>query len=160
MNMQNTVRLQRLLARGAPAHAQGFKPTRPIEFVSHTGPGGGNDVLARRIAHIAEQEKLLPVRFQVVNKPGGGSVTAMTYMAEKKGEPHTHRRVRQHVGDRADDQRRGESHVQGPDADRAAGDRAGGGRGESRFAVQDAEGFHRRARARIRGSSSSRAARR
>jgi len=73
----------------APAGAQGFKPTRPIEFVSHTGPGGGNDVLARRIALIAEQEKLLPVRFQVVNKPGGGSVTAMTYMAEKKGETHS-----------------------------------------------------------------------
>ena len=76
-------------ACAAPAHAQSFKPTRPIEFVSHTGPGGGNDVLARRIALIAEQEKLLPVRFQVVNKPGGGSVTAMTYMVEKKGEPHT-----------------------------------------------------------------------
>jgi len=72
-----------------PAHAQGFKPTRPIEFVSHTGPGGGNDVLARRIALIAEQEKLLPVRLQVVNKPGGGSVTAMTYMVEKKGETHS-----------------------------------------------------------------------
>jgi putative tricarboxylic transport membrane protein len=72
-----------------PAHAQTFKPTRPVEFVSHTGPGGGNDVLARRIAQIAEQEKLLPVRFQVVNKPGGGSITAMTYMVEKKGETHS-----------------------------------------------------------------------
>ena len=72
-----------------PAQAQSFKPTRPIEFVVHTGPGGGNDVLARRIALIAEQEKLLPVRLQVVNKPGGGSVTAMTYTAEKKGETHT-----------------------------------------------------------------------
>ena len=72
-----------------PGHAQTFKPTRSIEFVSHTGPGGGNDVLARRIAQIAEQEKLLPVRFQVVNKPGGGSITAMTYMVEKKGETHS-----------------------------------------------------------------------
>jgi putative tricarboxylic transport membrane protein len=68
-------------------HAQGFKPARPIEFVVHTGPGGGNDVLARRIASITEQEKLLPVRLQVVNKPGGGTLTAMGYVAEKKGEP-------------------------------------------------------------------------
>src|SRR5687768_2914876 len=63
-----------------PAHAQGFKPVRPIEFVVHTGPGGGNDVLARRIASITDQEKLLPVRMTVVNKPGGGSMTAMTYV--------------------------------------------------------------------------------
>lgn len=76
------------LASALPAQAQSFKPTHPIDFVVHTGPGGGNDVLARRIAIITEQEKLLPVRLQVVNKPGGGSVTAMAYVAEKKGETH------------------------------------------------------------------------
>ncbi len=73
----------------AELHAQSFKPTRPIEFVAHTGPGGGNDVLARRIAALADQEKLLPVRMQVVNKPGGNAGVAMAYLAEKKGEAHT-----------------------------------------------------------------------
>ena len=73
----------------AQSHAQGFKPTRPIDFVVHTGPGGGNDVLARRIALITEQEKLLAGRLQVTNKPGGGSVTAMNYVVEKKGDPYT-----------------------------------------------------------------------
>lgn len=77
------------LGLALPANAQGFKPTRPVEFVVHTGPGGGNDVLARRIANVTEQEKLLPVRMQVVNKPGGGSVTAMVYVVEKKGDPYT-----------------------------------------------------------------------
>jgi putative tricarboxylic transport membrane protein len=72
-----------------PAHAQSFKPTRPIEFVVHTGPGGGNDVFARAIANMTEHEKLLPVRMQVVNKPGGGSITGMVYVAERKGEPNT-----------------------------------------------------------------------
>src|SRR5687767_10423742 len=76
------------LLLSGPAHAQ-FKPTRPIEFVVHTGPGGGNDVLARRIANISDQEKLLPVRLQIANKPGGGSITGMNYVVEKKGEPHT-----------------------------------------------------------------------
>ncbi len=85
----STVLAAAMLCVWVPGHAQTFKPTRSIEFVSHTGPGGGNDVLARRIAQIAEQEKLLPVRFQVVNKPGGGSITAMTYMVEKKGETHS-----------------------------------------------------------------------
>lgn len=79
-----------LAAIGAgPSAAQGFKPTKPIELVVHTGPGGGNDVLARAIATIVEKEKLLPVRVQVVNKPGGGGLTAMAYMVERKGETHT-----------------------------------------------------------------------
>jgi putative tricarboxylic transport membrane protein len=72
-----------------PAAAQGFKPSRPIEFVVHTGPGGGNDVLARAIAAMVEKEKLLPVRMQVVNKTGGGGLAAMAYLVEKKGETHT-----------------------------------------------------------------------
>lgn len=73
----------------SPAVAQGFKPTRPVEFVVHTGPGGGSDVFARLISTLFEQEKALPVRMVIANKPGGGGATAMAYMAEKKGEPHT-----------------------------------------------------------------------
>lgn len=72
-----------------PAAAQGFKPSKPIEFVTHTGPGGGGDVLARAIASVMEKEKLLPVRMQVLNKTGGGGLTAMAYLAEKKGDTHT-----------------------------------------------------------------------
>jgi len=78
-----------LFAAAGPVVAQGFKPARPIELVVHTGPGGGNDVLARAIAAIVEKEKLLPVRMQVVNKTGGGGLAAMAYLVEKKGETHT-----------------------------------------------------------------------
>jgi putative tricarboxylic transport membrane protein len=77
------------LAVATPVAAQEFKPSRPIEFVVHTGPGGGNDVLARAITNVVEKEKLSPVRLQVVNKTGGGGLTAMAYMVEKKGETHT-----------------------------------------------------------------------
>lgn len=87
--MRHLIYIAALTALAVPAYAQGFKPTKPIDFVVHTGPGGGNDVLARRINVITEQEKLLPVRLQVVNKPGGGSVTAMAYVAEKKADPYT-----------------------------------------------------------------------
>jgi putative tricarboxylic transport membrane protein len=69
--------------------AQGFKPTRPIEVVVHTGPGGGSDVLARAVAIMIEKEKLLPVRMQVVNKTGGGAAVAAAYLAEKAGDPNT-----------------------------------------------------------------------
>lgn len=78
-----------LAAMASPIAAQGFKPTKPVEFVVHTGPGGGADVLARFIAAAMEKEKLLPVRMYVVNKTGGGGQTAMAYLAEKQGDAHT-----------------------------------------------------------------------
>ena len=78
-----------LAAIASPAAAQGFKPSKPVEFVTHTGPGGGGDVLARAIATAMEKEKLMPVRMQVANKTGGGGATAMAYLVEKKGEAHT-----------------------------------------------------------------------
>jgi putative tricarboxylic transport membrane protein len=78
-----------LVAIASPIAAQGFKPTKPIEFVTHTGPGGGGDVLARAIAGAMEKEKLMPVRMQVLNKTGGGGHTAMSYLVEKRGDTHT-----------------------------------------------------------------------
>ena len=78
-----------LLAASTAAFAQGFTPTRPIEVVVHTGPGGGSDLLARAVALMMEKEKLLPVRMQVANKTGGGGAVAAAYLAEKKGETHT-----------------------------------------------------------------------
>jgi len=74
-----------LAASSLPAFAQ-FRPARPIEFVVHGGPGSGNDVFARALTTIIDQEKLSPVRVQVVNKPGGGSTTAAAYMVSKKGD--------------------------------------------------------------------------
>jgi putative tricarboxylic transport membrane protein len=73
----------------ATALAQGYKPTRPVEMVVHTGPGGGSDVLARAMANMMEQEKIIPVRMQVLNKSGGGGAVAAAYMAEKKGDQNT-----------------------------------------------------------------------
>lgn len=71
------------------AFAQSFKPTRNVEIVVHTGPGGGSDVFARTMIQILESEKLVPVRIHVLNKPGAGGAAAMAYTAEKKGDPHT-----------------------------------------------------------------------
>src|SRR2546427_7855017 len=72
-----------------PSFAQGFKPARTVDLVVHTGPGGGSDVLARAIAVMVEKEKLLPVRLQVINKPGGNAAVAAAHLAEKKGDPNT-----------------------------------------------------------------------
>jgi putative tricarboxylic transport membrane protein len=78
------------LTAGAGAEAQeAFKPTRPVELVVHTGPGGGADQLARALISIMEKEKLLPVRFAITPRQGGGSTTAMNYLVEKSGDAHT-----------------------------------------------------------------------
>ncbi len=79
-----------MLAAGAAAQAQeAFKPTRPVDLVVHTGPGGGADALARAMISIMEKENILPVRFTVAPRQGGGSTTAMNYLAEKAGDAHT-----------------------------------------------------------------------
>ena len=71
-----------------PAHAD-WAPTKPVELVVHTGPGGGSDLLARAMANMIEKEKLSPQRIQVINKPGGNGAVAAAALAEKKDDPHT-----------------------------------------------------------------------
>lgn len=66
-----------------------WKPTKPVEVIVHTGPGGGSDVLARAIATMMEKEKVIPVRMQVINKPGGNGAVAAAAISEKKDDPHT-----------------------------------------------------------------------
>lgn len=76
-----------MLALGV-AHAE-WKPTKPVEIIVHTGPGGGSDVLARSIVTMMEKEKLVPVRMMVINKPGGNGAVAAAALAEKNDDPHT-----------------------------------------------------------------------
>ncbi|MBI4525598.1 MAG: tripartite tricarboxylate transporter substrate binding protein [Deltaproteobacteria bacterium] len=71
------------------AWGQGFKPSKPIEAVVHTDPGGGSDIFARAIAEMVEKEKILPQRMHVLNKAGGSGLVMMAYLAEKKAETHT-----------------------------------------------------------------------
>jgi putative tricarboxylic transport membrane protein len=76
------------LALVAPAFAD-WKPTKPVEIIVHTGAGGGSDLLARAMVNMIEKEKLVPVRMQVLNRPGGGGAVAAAAIYEKKDDPHT-----------------------------------------------------------------------
>jgi putative tricarboxylic transport membrane protein len=70
--------------------ASAFEPSKPIEVVVHSAPGGGSDVFARAVAAMIEQEKLLRQPLQIVNKTAGAGIEAMTYLVEaKKGDDHT-----------------------------------------------------------------------
>lgn len=69
------------------AFAQTF-PSKPIELVVHTSPGGGTDIFARVVADILSREKLVNQPVNVLNRPGGGGAIAYTYIKSKRGEPH------------------------------------------------------------------------
>ena len=65
-----------------------WQPTKPIEFVIQTSPGGGSDQYARFWIGIVEKYNLSPQPIIPVNKPGGAGAVALTYLYEKSGDPH------------------------------------------------------------------------
>jgi putative tricarboxylic transport membrane protein len=60
-----------------------------VEIVVHSGPGGGNDTLARAMAQILLDEGLAETLYPVSNVQGGSGAAAMAYMAEQAGDPNT-----------------------------------------------------------------------
>jgi putative tricarboxylic transport membrane protein len=72
-----------------PVYTHAFEPAKTVDVVVHTAAGGGSDIFARAIAEMIQKEKLVPQRLQVVNKSGGGSAVAMSYLKEKKADTHT-----------------------------------------------------------------------
>jgi putative tricarboxylic transport membrane protein len=78
-----------LAALSIAAGCAQFTPSRPVELVVHSAPGGGSDVFARAVVEMAEREKLLDQPMRVVNKTAGASAEAMAYLAGRRGDSHT-----------------------------------------------------------------------
>lgn len=78
-----------LLALGPVSHAQGWSPQKNVEIVVGSAPGGSNDKTARSVERALVDLKLVPTSITVVNKPGGGSAIAFTYVQQRAGDPHT-----------------------------------------------------------------------
>jgi putative tricarboxylic transport membrane protein len=76
-----------VLAAAAGAAAQGF-PSKPVEFVVHSGAGGGPDIFARAVSEILTREKLIAQPLVVSNRAGGGGSIAFNYVKMKRGDPH------------------------------------------------------------------------
>lgn len=77
-----------LAAASAAAMAQAWVPTRNVEIVAGSAPGGSNDKTARFLERLLSQYKLVPASMTVVNKAGGGGSIAYTYVAQKAGDAH------------------------------------------------------------------------
>jgi putative tricarboxylic transport membrane protein len=63
-------------------------PTRPVEFVISTAPGGGSDLYARAMQGIIAAKNFSPQPVQPLNKEGGSGAVAFTYVYDHKGDMH------------------------------------------------------------------------
>ncbi|NSY19366.1 tripartite tricarboxylate transporter substrate binding protein [Neorhizobium sp. AL 9.2.2] len=68
--------------------ALAFEPTRPVEFVVASGPGGGTDNFARTIQSIIAKHKLMEKSMVVLNKGGGSGAEAFLYARKNEGDPN------------------------------------------------------------------------
>ena len=83
----NVLSLLFVLGFRAFALGAGF-PEKPIEFTVPFAAGGGSDIMARTIAAIIEQEKILPQPLVVVNRPGASGVLGYMHVGQKSGDPY------------------------------------------------------------------------
>ncbi len=81
------IALAALMLAAAPLGAQTF-PSKAVEFVVHSGPGGGPDQFARVVTEIITKEKLLSQPVNVNNRTGGGGSIAFNFIKSKHGDPH------------------------------------------------------------------------
>lgn len=58
-------------------------PSRPIEIVTHSAPGGPNNLICHLISEIVQKEKVLPQPVFITLKPGSGMAAAFSYLFEK-----------------------------------------------------------------------------
>jgi putative tricarboxylic transport membrane protein len=70
------------------AHAQGWKPEKPVDIIVGTTPGGPQDRQGRLIQRIFQERKLFDQSSSVSNRPGGGGAVALAFMANHKGDAH------------------------------------------------------------------------
>src|SRR5499427_10961919 len=77
-----------LAAATTPAHAQGWEPTKPVEFIVPAGTGGGADQMARFIQGVVQKHNLMKQPMIVVNKSGGAGAEGFLAVKEAKGDPN------------------------------------------------------------------------
>src|SRR5262249_45963736 len=71
-----------------PAPAAEWQPTKPIEIVVGTPPGGPLDETARLIETFLEKRHA-GIPATLINKPGGGHAIAMIYLNQHPVDGHT-----------------------------------------------------------------------
>ncbi|HKA45571.1 MAG TPA: tripartite tricarboxylate transporter substrate binding protein [Burkholderiales bacterium] len=98
MNVAMNLQRQFLSAFGAVAavvcllptatYAADWKPDKRVEIIVPSGPGGGNDRIARLVHKLAQESRLVDPVMAVVNKPGGGATIGYAYLNQHPGDGH------------------------------------------------------------------------
>ncbi len=70
------------------ACAQSWTPSKNVEIVVTSAPGGSNDKTGRSVEKLLNELKLVPASLTVVNKPGGGGNIAFNYVNGHAGDAH------------------------------------------------------------------------
>ncbi len=77
-----------LAASPSAVRAQGWEPSKPIEFVVPAGTGGGADQMARFIQGVVAKHNLAKQPIVVVNKSGGAGAEGFLAMKSANADPH------------------------------------------------------------------------
>ncbi len=75
------------LAAGT-VQAQGWEPTKTVEFIVPAGTGGGADQMARLSQGIIQKHNLMKQPIVVINRAGGAGAEGFLDVKGSQGEPH------------------------------------------------------------------------
>src|SRR5262245_23197877 len=73
----------------SPASAQGWEPTKPIQFIIPAGTGGGADQMARFIQGVVAKNNLSKQTMIPINKAGGAGAEGFLEVKKSTGDAHT-----------------------------------------------------------------------
>ena len=76
------------LALPSIATAQSWKPSRHVELVAPSAAGGGSDTIARLVQRVLQENKIVEVPVNVVNKAGAGGTLAWSGLNQHPGDGH------------------------------------------------------------------------
>ncbi len=77
-----------LVAVSFSLHAQGWEPTKNVEFIIPAGTGGGADQMARAIQGIVAKHNLMKQSILPINKAGGAGAEGFLDVKNASGDPH------------------------------------------------------------------------
>jgi putative tricarboxylic transport membrane protein len=70
------------------AAAQGWEPTKTVEFIVPAGSGGGADQMARMIQGVVQKHNLMDQSMVVINKSGGAGAEGFLDVKADEGNAH------------------------------------------------------------------------
>lgn len=70
------------------AQAQSWRPEKAVEILVGSGAGGSADSMGRHLQRIMQEQKLVPVPVNVLNKVGGNQTLVRTYLNQHAGDAH------------------------------------------------------------------------